>query len=169
MHACSSSWPPTPPARLCPRAHLLLGRSVLPRVSPALAAAEGHQSTGPSHPSWRVGRKVGKAPSSLMSVGRLSQGGQWPMCARPVPRLLWCAPSSERGAVQHRGSKSWRWRECARAQVQHGGRGSLALLAYHEHITTYHHISEIIYHGAYTYISCTYHVCMKGAYRSISG
>ena len=27
------------------------------------------------------------------------------MCARPVPCLLWCAPSSERGAVQHRGSK----------------------------------------------------------------
>jgi hypothetical protein len=87
----------------CARVRSPLSRSVLPRVSPALAAAEGHQSTGPSHPSWRVGRKVGKAPSSLMSVGRLSQGGQWPMCARPVPRLLWCAPSSERGAVQHLG------------------------------------------------------------------
>ena len=36
--------------------------SVLPRVSPILGAAEGHQSTGPSHPSWRVGLKVGKAP-----------------------------------------------------------------------------------------------------------
>ena len=93
--------------RLLASVHLLLGRSVLPRVSPALAAAEGHQSTGPSHPAWRVGRKVGKAPSSQMRAGRLSQGGQWPMCARLVPRLLWCAPLSERGAVQHRSSKSW--------------------------------------------------------------
>ena len=32
--------------------------SVSFRVSPTLAAAEGRQSTGPYHPSWRVGRKV---------------------------------------------------------------------------------------------------------------
>ena len=31
------------------------------------------------------------------------------MCARPVSRLLWCAPLSERGVVQQWGSKSWQW------------------------------------------------------------
>ena len=46
-----------------------------------------------------------------MSVGRLSQGQQWPMCAHLVPRLLWCAPLSEKGVVQDWGSKSWRQRE----------------------------------------------------------
>ena len=29
------------------------------------------------------------------------------MYSRPVARLLWCAPSSERGVVQHWGNKSW--------------------------------------------------------------
>ena len=78
-------------------------------MSPALGAAEGHQS-GRSIPSvvthrvtWRVDQKVGKAPSSLMSVGRLSQGGQWPMYPHQVARLLCCALLSERGVVQHQG------------------------------------------------------------------
>ena len=33
------------------------------------------------------------------------------MCSHPVPRLLCCAPLSERGVVQDWGSKtkSWRW------------------------------------------------------------
>ena len=31
------------------------------------------------------------------------------MCSHQVARLLWCAPSSERGVVQHWGSKSWQW------------------------------------------------------------
>ena len=90
------------------RVRLPLSRSVLPRASPTLAAAEGCLRDGPSHPAWRVGRKVGKAPSAeKSSVGRMSQGGQWPMCSRLAARLLWCAPLSERGVVQRRGSKSW--------------------------------------------------------------
>ena len=44
----ASAWPAA-------AARSLLSRSVLPRVSPTLAAAEGHQKVGPSHPSWRVG------------------------------------------------------------------------------------------------------------------
>ena len=101
-----------PAAGASGRVHACVPRlSVLPRESPTLAAAEGHLSTDPSDPSWRVGRKVGEAPSTLSSVGRLSQGQQWPMCAHLVPRLLWCAPLSERGVVQHRGSKSWQQHE----------------------------------------------------------
>ena len=42
-------------AWLATAARLRPSRSVLPRVSPTLAAAEGHQRAGPSHPSWRVG------------------------------------------------------------------------------------------------------------------
>ena len=82
-----------------PHPHTSLpSHSVLPRVSPTLGAAEGHQRDGPSHPAWRVGRKVGKAPSAeKLRVGRLSQGGQWPMYSKMVSRLLCCALSSERG------------------------------------------------------------------------
>ena len=40
------------------------------------------------------------------------------MCARPASRLLWCAPLSERGVVQHWGSKSWQWH--VRASVSSG-------------------------------------------------
>ena len=64
----------------------------------------------PVHPI-RHGESAEKSarPPHLMRVGRLSQGGQWPMCSHQVARLLWCAPSSERGVVQHWGSKSWQW------------------------------------------------------------
>ena len=37
------------------RAFVAQPLGVAPRVSPTLAAAEGHQRVGPSHPSWRVG------------------------------------------------------------------------------------------------------------------
>ena len=40
------------------------------------------------------------------------------MYSRPVARLLWCAPSSERGVVQHWGNKSW---QC-NVRVAVGGR-----------------------------------------------
>ena len=40
------------------------------------------------------------------------------MCARPASRLLWCARLSERGVVQHWGSKSWQWH--VRASVSSG-------------------------------------------------
>ena len=33
-----------------------------------------HQRDGPSDPAWRVGRKVGKAPSSVMSDGSFEPG-----------------------------------------------------------------------------------------------
>ena len=71
--------------------------SALPRLSPALAAAEGRHSTRSILPS----RPRLVATSSLYECkpGQ-NLGGQWPMCASPAPRLLWCAPVSERGAVQ---------------------------------------------------------------------
>ena len=92
--------------------------SVSFRVSPALAAAEGRQSTGPYHPSWRVGRKVGKAPSSDERGSPVPGRSVAYQCARPASRLLWCARLSERGVVQHWGSKSWQWH--VRASVSSG-------------------------------------------------
>ena len=54
---------------------------VVPPVSPALAAAEGHQDRR-SIPSvnGESAERSARLPHLLMSVGRLSQGGQWPMC-----------------------------------------------------------------------------------------
>ena len=80
--------------------------SVSPRVSPALAAAEGRQSTRSILPSRP--RLVATSSLDECKPGQ-NLGGQWPMCARPASRLLWCARLSERGVVQHWGSKSWQW------------------------------------------------------------
>ena len=80
---------------------------VVPPVSPTLAAAEGHLDSR-SIPSvnGESAERSARLPHLLMSVGRLSQGGQWPKCFRLVVRVLWCAPLSERGWVQHRSTTS---------------------------------------------------------------
>ena len=62
----------------------------------------------PVHPirHGESAERSARLPHLLMSVGRLSQGGQWPKCFRLVVRVLWCAPLSERGWVQHRSTTS---------------------------------------------------------------
>ena len=91
-------------------AHVALSPRVaqVPFASPALAATEGHLRDGPVLQQLRV--LLGKAPSSSTSVGRLCGWGlpsglmpfeESGLCALSrVTRLLWCAPLSERGAVQ---------------------------------------------------------------------
>ena len=65
--------------------------SVSFRVSPALAAAEGRQSTGPYHPSWRVGRKVGKAPSSDERGSPVPGRSVANVCSSGVPLAVVCS------------------------------------------------------------------------------
>ena len=65
--------------------------SVSFRVSPTLAAAEGRQSTGPYHPSWRVGRKVGKAPSSDERGSPVPGRSVANVCSSGVPLAVVCS------------------------------------------------------------------------------
>ena len=106
------------------RVHRLAAISASGRERASVRACPASRSRSACHPP-QLQRRGARAPVQtirhgesaersarlphLMSVGRLCQGGQWPMCARPASRLLWCAPLSERGVVQHWGSKSWQW------------------------------------------------------------
>ena len=78
---------------------------IIPALSVTLPSCTGGSPEGRSIPSGMASRLFGAARlPHLMSVGRSSQGGQWPLYPRPVARLVWCAPLSERGWVQHMGS-----------------------------------------------------------------
>ena len=95
-HMCSmsagfaSAWPAAA-ARSLPQP---LG--LVPRVThPSCSGGSPESRSIPSVMASRLKSRQGSL--SLLRVGRLSQGGQWPMYFRPVARLLWCAPSERKG------------------------------------------------------------------------
>ena len=124
-HASGRRRPPRPPGSA--RVRSPLRRSVLPRVSPTLAAAEGHQSTGPSHPAWRVGRKVGKAPSSDES-GSIEPGREVAnVCSSGVPLAVVC--SFERKGCGSRQGQQEPVTACGRAWAHKSSAVAMAAVA----------------------------------------
>ena len=99
------------PVSRFPSARCLAALSRVPVVSPALAAAEGHQSTGPSHPSWRVGRKVGKAPSSDESGSIVPGRAVANVCSIGVLLAVVCS-IERKGCGSTLGNKSWHVHKC---------------------------------------------------------
>ena len=84
------------------RAFVAQPLGLTPRVTHSSCSGGSPESR--SIPSVMASRLKSRQGSlSLLSVGRLSQGGQWPMCFQPVARLLWCAPSERKGC----GSTPW--------------------------------------------------------------
>jgi hypothetical protein len=77
------------------------------------------------------------------------------MCACPASCLLWCARLSERGVVQHWGSKSWQWH--VRASVS-GGVGvdpsvAVAAVAVGQwHLHLHLHIHHQMYMHVHMYV-----------------
>ena len=90
-----------------PRSSATALSQLIPALSVTLPSCAGGSPEASVHPI-RHGESAEKSARlpHLMRVGRLSQGGQWPMYPHQVARLAWCAPLSERGVVQHMGSMS---------------------------------------------------------------
>jgi hypothetical protein len=98
--------------RVRPRARAFVARPLGPAPRVTRPRCSGGSPEVSVHPirHGESAERLARLPH-LMRVGRLSQGGQWPMYPHLAARLLCCALLSERGVVQHWGSKSWRQHE----------------------------------------------------------